>query len=194
MGNQPALDPKLSAVLARLIKRRGALTKTQAAKLPYLVDVVARHVLGRRITSASHENWKWGVVAAEVWHFAKPGTRGSFKIEELPYSEGSVLISLSIEVENTLSVEGGEIVDFVADEFGSLGFEELGKLTKAMNLEVTAWGNNGRARVDEEAYVRLTGRWDMILAKLDACDTEDDSNWQELTGASIEDLRKSLGV
>ena len=194
MGNQPALDPKLSAVLTRLIKRRGALTKTQAAKLPYLVDVVARHVLGRRLTSASHENWKWGVVAAEVWRFAKPGTRGAFKIEELPYSEGSVLISLTTEAVDTLSTEERELVDFVADEFGSLGFEELGRLTKAMNLEVTTWGNNSHARIDEEAYVRLMGRWDTILAKLDTCNTEDDSGWQELTGASLEELRKSLGV
>jgi hypothetical protein len=194
MKKQPELDSRLSAVLARLIRRRGPLTKTQAAKLPYLVDVVALHALGARITGASHENWRWGVVAAEVWHFAKPGLRGGFKIEELPYSEGSVLISLESDAPATLSKEREEVVDFVGDEFGSLGFEELGKLTKAMNLEVTNWGNNDPAKVDEEAYARLMGRWDTILRRLETCNTEDENNWQELTGASIEELRKSLGV
>ncbi len=46
----PTLDPKLKAVLARLCEKRGSLFKTQAVKLPYLVDVVATHVLGESIT------------------------------------------------------------------------------------------------------------------------------------------------
>ncbi|MEA2601194.1 MAG: hypothetical protein QOF89_2186 [Acidobacteriota bacterium] len=195
-GKQQALDPKLAAVLARLCERRGALTKTQAAKLPYLIDVVAKHVLGRRITQASHENWRFGVVASEVWHFAKPGVRGPFMIEEQPYSEGRVLVSL-VETpppSSGLPAEEQEIVDFVAEEFGPLDFDELGKLTKAMNLEITNWGSNGAAKVDEEAYTRLAGRLDRVLGRLERCNTEDPNNWQELTGASRADLRKSLGV
>ncbi|HZF10241.1 MAG TPA: type II toxin-antitoxin system antitoxin SocA domain-containing protein [Thermoanaerobaculia bacterium] len=196
MGNQPTLDPKLTAVLARLCKRRGTLTKTQAAKLPYLVDVVAQHVLGRRITAASHQNWRWGVVAAEVWHSVKPGTgiQPFFSIVEMPYSEGSVQISLLKEPAKVLEPEEAEIVDFVADEFGALDYGKLGKLTKAMNLEVTDWGSNTPAKIDEDAYIRLMGRWDTIFSRLELCNTEDESNWQELTGASVEELRKSLGV
>jgi hypothetical protein len=38
-----SLPPRLEAVLARLCKRLGPMTKTKAVKLPYLVDVVARH-------------------------------------------------------------------------------------------------------------------------------------------------------
>lgn len=193
-AKEPALEPKLSAVLARLCKRRGSLTKTQAAKLPYIVDVVAQYVLGRRITSASHQNWRWGVVTAEVWHFIKSGIQGIFKVEELPYSEGSVQVSLIREPTDALDPDEEKIVDFVADEFGALDYERLGKLTKAMNLEVTNWGNNCPAKIDEEAYIRLMGRWDTILGKLESCNTEDESNWQELTGASTDVLRKSLGV
>jgi hypothetical protein len=63
-----------------------------------------------------------------------------------------------------------------------------------MNLEVTKWGNNSSAKIDEEAYSRLIGRWDTVLSKLESVDTEDESNWQELTGASLDELRKSLGV
>jgi len=192
--HRQTLDPKLSAVLARLCERRGVLTKTQAAKLPYLVDVVAAHVLGHRMTSASHESWRYGVVAAEVWRFAKPGQSGPFLIEEQPYSEGRVLISLTGDPQAGLSAEEQEVVDFVADEFGGMDFDQLGKLTKAMNVEVASWGSNRAAKVDEDAYVRLMGRWDQVLARLERCDTEDESTWQELTGASIGELRKSLGV
>lgn len=191
MAEHP-LDPKLSAVLARLCQRRAALTKTQAAKLPYLVDVVARHVTGHRITNASHESWKYGVVAAEVWRFAKPGVHGVFRIDEQPYSEGRVLITLIDEPKDDLSQEEQEIVDFVADEFGALDYEDLGKLTKAMNLEVVSWGSNEPARVDEEAYARLAGRYDLLLSRFEYCQHEGESTWQELTG--VADLRKSLGV
>jgi hypothetical protein len=188
------LDTKLSAVLARLVERRGALAKTQAAKLPYLVDVIAKHVLGRRITAASHENWQYGVVAAEVWHFAKPGERGIFKIEELPYSEGRVRITLVAQAASPLSADEREVVDFTADEFGSLDYDELGKLTKAMNFEAKSWGSNSPAKIDKEAYLRLIGRWDRVLAKLEHCGADEESNWQDVTGASLSALRNSLGV
>ena len=130
----------------------------------------------------------------EVWHFIKPGRRGVFLIEELPYSEGSVQVSVLAEPESGLDPDEQGIVNFVADEFGALDYEKLGKLTKAMNLEATDWQSNSPAKVDEDAYVRLLGRWDTIFGKLESCDTEDESNWQELTGASTDELRKSLGV
>ncbi len=193
-GNQGTLDPKLAAVLARLCEKRGALTKTQASKLPYLVDVVANHVGGKRITNASHENWRFGVVASDVWYFAKPGVDGPFQVVEQSYAEGRVLISLAAGPIGGLSSDEQVVVDFVADEFGDLDYEDLGKLTKAMNLEVTSWGSNGAAKIDEDAYARLVGRWDLVLKKIEQCDTDDPSQWEELTGSTVDDLRKSLGV
>src|SRR5258707_381465 len=62
------LPPKLEAVLIRLGKA-AALDVTQAVKLPYLVDVVAAHVIGRRITEGTHQAWDHGVVTKEVWHY-----------------------------------------------------------------------------------------------------------------------------
>jgi len=189
------LAPKLGAVLARLCERLGALTKTRAVKLPYLVDVVAQHLLGRRITEATYQTWEKGVVAVEVWHFAKTqGRVGGFKIEERPYSEGSISIRLAAAPPGDLEIEEEKIVDYVADQYGSLNFEALGRLTKAMNLEVRRWGSNGAARVDDDAYARLVGRWDEVLRRLELCDTEDEQNWTEVTDFSPEFFRKSLGV
>jgi len=64
-------DAKLLGVLARLCERRGKLTATRAAKLPYLVDLIALRVLGRRITKAQHETWEHGVVTREAWTIVK---------------------------------------------------------------------------------------------------------------------------
>jgi len=65
---------------------------------------------------------------------------------------------------------------------------------KPINLDIANWGSNGSAKVDEDAYTRLAGRLARILSRLERCNTEDPNNWQELTGASRADLRKSLGV
>lgn len=194
-GNQTALDPKLSAVLARLCQKLGSLTKTQAVKLPYLVDVIANHELGRRITAATYQQWRHGVVAADVWHFAKtPGRVGSFDIEEVPYSEGSVSIRSAVPAPEVLTPAESAIVDFVADQYGALYFDDLGRLTKAMNVEVVTWGSNAAPRLDDEAYARLAGHWADVLKELSSLDTEDQRNWTELTEFSPEALRKSLGV
>ncbi len=194
--NEHVLDPKLEAVLARLCERRGSLTKTQAAKLPYLVDVVAHHVLGRRITRGTHETWRYGVVTAEVWRFAKTvGVRGPFKIDEPPRGEGRVIISLAGAPPDSLTPEERAVVDVIADEFGSFDYDGLGKLTKAMNVEFVDWENvTTLAKVDDEAYNRLAERWDKVIYKLEQCNTEDTSTWERVTGASVHDIRQSLGV
>jgi len=194
--NQPAFDPRLAAVLARLCERRGTLTKTQAVKLPYLVDVIAKHVAGERITRAAYQAWKYGVVASEIWHgFARNAERvGIFSVEELPYSEGAVCIRLVASVPDVLSPAERAIVDYVADEYGGLDFDDLGRLTKSMNPGIRDWGSNERVPVDEDAYARLSGRWDSVLRKLQACDTEDPKNWTEVTDHSPEFFKKSLGV
>jgi len=100
-----------------------------------------------------------GVVAAEVWHSVKPGTgiQPFFSIVEMPYSEGSVQISLLKEPAKVLEPEEAEIVDFVADEFGALDYGKLGKLTKAMNLEVTDWAAIPRRR---SMRTRISGSWE----------------------------------
>lgn len=191
------LEDKLVAVIAYLCTKRGWITKTQASKLPYLVDVVAQHVLGRRITSASHQQWREGVVAAEVWHYFKLGAQGIFSVKKVPNADRAVQISVGQDVIiPNLEPEELEIVNYVSEEFGSLNYEQLGALTKAMNIEVpsSSWQGNGAAKVDEDSYVRLIGRWDIMLETLALNDTEDEEKWGELTGASIDDLRKSLGV
>ena len=55
-------NEKLILVLERICERLGSVNKTQAVKLPYLVDTVAARVLGRPITSAAYETWRHGVV------------------------------------------------------------------------------------------------------------------------------------
>ncbi len=64
--SETRLDLKTEAVLARLCERLGFLNKTQAVKLPYLVDVMAKHLLGRRLAETRFEAWDQGVVAPEI--------------------------------------------------------------------------------------------------------------------------------
>jgi uncharacterized phage-associated protein len=197
MGSkEPVLEPKLTTVLARLCKRLGSLTKTQAVKLPYLVDVIAEHTLGERVTRATYQAWRYGVVAAEVWRgFAGDvGKAGIFSVEELPYSEGAVRIGLAGVAPDVLSPAEQVIVDYVAEEYGALDFEALGRLTKSMNPKIRIWGSNERVVVDEDAYARLAGRWDALLRRLESCDTEDPQGWSEVTDYSPEFFKKSLGV
>lgn len=200
MRDQTALDSRMAAVLARLCDRLGSLSKTQAVKLPYIVDVVAMHVRGDAVTGAEYEAWDYGVVAPAVWHaFSSDEAKASgrvngFSVRDLPYSESGVAIRLEHPSSAGLSDAEGEIVDDVAEMFGKLGYEELGKLTKAMNLEIRKWGSNRQPRIDEEAYVRLVGRWDSVLSKVEADEAEDEQNWGDLTGAPTAELRKSLGV
>ena len=63
------MNPRMTAVLARLCEQLGPLFKTQAVKLPYLVDVVAKSVLGHTIANGTYQAWEHGVVAREVYRF-----------------------------------------------------------------------------------------------------------------------------
>src|SRR4051812_44426009 len=83
------LPPKLEAVLIRLAKI-GPINMTHAVKLPYLVDVVANHVLGKPITEGHHEAWKWGVVTSEAWRYLSDADKdpgASFQVESVPFAE-----------------------------------------------------------------------------------------------------------
>ncbi|MDA2937176.1 Panacea domain-containing protein [Acidobacteria bacterium AH-259-A15] len=194
--DDPELDPKLEAVLARLCERRGPLFKTQAVKLPYLVDVVATHVIGKPITEGSHETWEHGVVTKEVFMFMKHSSSTKpFKITPHEYSEGGQKIEFDGPALSILTEEETEIVDFVADHYGNLSPEQLGILTKALNTEFTPeeWGENGRALVDENAYARLSEGWQDFYRCLPGLDLDDESQW----GDPIEDdplkhLRQAL--
>ena len=185
-SKEPQLDPKLEAVLARLCEKRGSLFKTQAVKLPYLVDVVATHVLGQPITEGSHETWNLGVVTKEVYRFMTHSSNlKPFKIEKHEYSEGGQKIELAGTPQSILTDEEIEIVDFVADHYGNLPSEQLGILTKALNTEFAPeeWGENGRALVDENAYARLSEGWQDFYRCLPTLDLYDQSQW----GDPIED-------
>ena len=147
------MPPKLEAVLACLCERLGPMTKTKAVKLPYLVDVVARHTLGRRITEGTHQTWDYGVVTREAYRFfTHESGEPLFKVEPHPYSEGGVLISLD-QAPPSLEDEEREIVDYVAETYGEMDAGQLGALTKALNTEIeaSAWGEPIE---DVDAYLK----------------------------------------
>jgi uncharacterized phage-associated protein len=155
---QPVFGPQLEAVLARLCERLGSLYKTQAVKLPYLVDVVAAEKLGRRITDATFEAWKQGVVAREAWVGVTYPREGCFKIEQPEYDEGWT-VRLAGRPSVRLSPEELAIVDFVADQYGAMTAQDLGSLTKSLNPEIPRekWGSNTEPAINEDAYARLGG-------------------------------------
>lgn len=196
-GRRTSLPPKLEAVLARLCEQLGPMTKTRAVKLPYLVDVVARHVLGHRITEGTHQTWDYGVVTREAYRFfTHEKGEPLFKVEPYPYSEGGVLISLKQENTTRLDDDEIEIVDHVAELYGEMDAGRLGSLTKALNTELApdAWGSNHDAEVGEDAYARLSEGWQALYEKLPHLDLTDRNQW----GKPIEDvdeyLKDVLGV
>jgi uncharacterized phage-associated protein len=149
------LPPKLKAVLIRLGKTK-QLNVTQAVKLPYLVDVVSMHVLGRRITEGHHKAWDHGVVTREVWHFlTKRDDSPVFHLEAVPFSE-EMRVVIDADEPQALSPAEEAIVDFVAREL-VLRAGELGRLTKFMNPGIPSWGQRDyAASVGEDAYERLS--------------------------------------
>jgi uncharacterized phage-associated protein len=180
-ARQPGIGPKLEAVLARLCERLGSLYKTQAVKLPYLVDVIAAHKLGHRITDATFEAWKQGVVAREAWvGVTYPRADCRFKVEQPEFDEGWT-VTLAGKPAVELSPEELAIVDLVADQYGSMTAQDLGSLTKALNPEIPReqWGSNTQAAVNEDAYARLSESWQSLWRELPFLDLTDPSNWSE---------------
>ena len=125
------MNPKLTAVLARLCERLGPLFSTQAVKLPYLVDVMANHLLGQPIANGTYQTWEHGVVAKEVFRFIKHGARETaadalFRIEPHSYSESGKRIALSgtVDLRSALTPEEIAVIDFVADEYGHIAPEQ----------------------------------------------------------------------
>jgi uncharacterized phage-associated protein len=183
MPEQGRLSPKLSAVLARLCERLGPLYTTQAVKLPYLVDVVANHVLGRSIAGGTYEAWEHGVVTREVFRFVKYEDPGPvFRIEQHAFSESGKRIALAGRASGAvLTAEEVGVVDLVAQEYGRLPVEQLGHLTKRLNTEIRpdGWGTNRRAAIDEDAYLRLSPGWQDLCERIATEDLDDRSRWSE---------------
>jgi hypothetical protein len=192
------LAPKLEAVLCRLCDRLGVLTLTTAVKLPYLVDVVASHLLGGPITEGSHQTWQFGVVTAEVWHYVQEGgnMHDPFIIKSSNQYQGGKRIYVAGEPDVELSSQEGEIVDFVADSWGGYEANRLGRLTKSLNtqLEGTVWGDNLPATLGEEAFGRLSQGWRAFHDRLPSLDFSDRRYWGEPIGDSLEYLERELGA
>jgi uncharacterized phage-associated protein len=188
-GEEPStlfkMNPKLTAVMARLCQRLGPLFSTQAVKLPYLVDVVAQHILGQPIAKGTYQTWEHGVVAKEVFRFIKHGAAHDslFSVEPHQYSESGKQIALAgaADLRPILTREECAIVDFVADEYGHIPPEQLGYLTKRLNTEMPpeAWGTNQAALVNEDAFLRLSPAWQSLCERISEEDLEDRSCWSE---------------
>jgi uncharacterized phage-associated protein len=191
------LPRKLEAVVARLCERLGAVNMTSAVKLPYLVDVVANQVLGSPITGGTHETWKLGVVTSEAWSYFKNNgdPNDPFVIREQNQFEGGKLISLAGEPDDELSPEEESVVDFVAESWGRLDADSLGRLTKSLNtqFDVSVWGKNLPALVDEDSYARLSPGWQAFCEKLHFLDPADESKWGEPIDDPRGYLRRHLG-
>ncbi len=172
-----SLPPKLEAVMARLFELLGPeMGKTTAVKLPYLVDVVARHALGRSITEGSHQTWDFGVVTSEVFQFMTHGMGAGYKFNVEP---------------DALSHQEKEVVDYVVDSYGGMTAGKLGALTKALNtdLDKSEWGTNRVAETGEDAYARLAPEWQAFYGKLQHMDFPDES-----TCLQIDDVDEYLWV
>lgn len=178
---QPGFGPKLEAVLARLCEKLGSLYKTQAVKLPYLVDVIAAHKLGHRITDATFEAWKQGVVAREAWvGVTYPRADCLFRVEQPEFDEGWT-VTLAGRSAVSLSPEDLAVVDFVAEQYGTMTVQDLGSLTKALNPEIPRerWGSNAQPAINEDAYARLSEGWQDLWRELPFLDLTDSSQWSD---------------
>lgn len=152
------LPVKLEAVLLRLGSQT-SLNITQAVKLPYLVDVVARRVLGQTITEGRHEAWDHGVVTSQVWHYLTKTESPAFHLESVKFSEERKLVVDDKPSTDLLTDEEKAIVDFVAAEFAAINAVDLGRMTKVMNPEISSWGTNKRASTESDAFDRMTDEY-----------------------------------
>lgn len=169
-SKRPPVSAKLEAVLGRLCQRMGKLSMTQAVKLPYIVDVIARNESGRPIANATYQCWQYGVVASEAFSGLKRCE--SFAIEEIEYSEGSTWVKY-LGSEPDLTPAEIEIVDRVAREYGRLKQSSLGLLTKMMNTHIPKWGSNMLADTSADAYEKLrSSAWQSACKSVSDIDFE----------------------
>jgi uncharacterized phage-associated protein len=183
---------KLEAVLVRLCQGR-TISITQAVKLPYLVDVVAQHAIGRVIVGGTYEAWDYGVVTKEAWTMLRHDPPSSLAVEVHPYHESEFSVR-STGTATTLTKEELEIVDFVAEKYLALSSASLGRLTKEMNPQIMmeCWGTNQKASTDEDAYFRLSDEWKQTKQSLTVHDFDDESKWGEPITDPVEYVRRTL--
>ncbi len=167
MANDQQLPPKLEAVLIRL-GRAARLNVTQAVKLPYLVDVLATHLLGRPITEGTHQTWEHGVVTSEAWHYlARRETSPVFHLEPVPWHEEKSVIIDADEPADVLTPEEATIIDYVIHEFSHIRAGDLGRMTKFMNPHIASasWGSNHAADLGADAFDHMSEEY-QEMAKL----------------------------
>lgn len=186
---KPSLPPRLEAVMVRLC--RGAkLNKTQAVKLPYLVDVLATHHLGRPITEGRHEAWDYGVVTKQAWRHLDRCESGDsvFRLKAVQHSEEKrvELLPAARGLAGRLTAAERAIVDYVRDTYGSVPASELGKMTKVMNPEIDCWGGNLRADTGLDAYDRMAPQY-QEMAKRVASITDEELRRHSVVVVNLED-------
>lgn len=165
----------MESVLVRLLSETGDLSKTQAVKLPYLVDVVAFKILGHRITEGTYEPWQYGVVATEVYDLITDARHGGEALEGTPFAvdeprgyEDRQILQLGEHADQaaTLSNDERDIVEFVAIQYAQMSPSELGRLTKRMNPHIKSWPCGRTVHVDARAYGHLPVEWDAADAEI----------------------------
>lgn len=166
---KPSLPPRLEAVMV-LLCRGTQLNKTQAVKLPYLVDVLATRLLGKPITEGQHEAWDHGVVTRQAWRHLDQCESGHsvFRLKAVQHSEEKrvELLPAASGLDGRLSAAERAIVDYVRETYGSVPAGELGKMTKVMNPEIDRWGDNLRADLGPNAYDRMTPEYQEMARRI----------------------------
>jgi uncharacterized phage-associated protein len=185
----PGLPPRLEAVMVRLC-RGVKLNKTQAVKLPYLVDVLATRHLGRPITEGQHEAWDYGVVTKQAWRHLDQCESGDsvFRLKPVQHSEEKrvEVLPAARGLDDRLTDAERAIVDYVRDTYGSIPAGDLGKMTKVMNPEIGSWGRNIRADTGVNAYDRMTPEY-QEMAKRVAGITDEDLRRNSVLVVNLED-------
>ena len=186
---KPSLPPRLEAVMVRLC-RGVKINKTQAVKLPYLVDVLATHHLGRPITEGQHEAWDYGVVTKQAWRHLDRCESGDsvFRLKAVQHSEEKrvELLPAAKGLDNRLTPPERAIVDFVRETYGSVPASELGKMTKVMNPEIDCWGGSLRADTGLDAYDRMAPEY-QEMAKRVASITDEELRRHSKAVVNLED-------
>jgi uncharacterized phage-associated protein len=170
--------------------RGSRLNKTQAVKLPYLVDVLATHLLGKAITEGRHEAWDYGVVTKQAWHHLDRCDSGEsvFRLKAVQHSEEKrvELLPAARGLDDRLTKAERAIVDQVRETFGSVPATELGKMTKFMNPEIGSWGGSLRADTGDDAYERMTPEYQEMAARV-ASITDEELRRQSFVVVNLED-------
>jgi uncharacterized phage-associated protein len=171
---------------------------TQAVKLPYLVDVVASHLMGEPFTGGTHETWKFGVVTGEVWAYFRQGGHGGdpFIVKDSNQYPGGRRIYIRDNPSCPLTAVELAVVDAVADSWGRYGTKSLGALTKSLNTQLgpEVWGQNLPGTLGTDAYARLSDGWQAFYHRFPSLDFSDRGHWGEPIKDAASYLDRALGA